>query len=208
MASVGVVSGALDLASGSQTRLLLDVRTSARPCHQHGSRCCWTGSCHLRDDAWADNDGRWLSIRWCEMIAPRSRWVEGRQPPATVQDRLGGINHLYRALLKLPGECSNPAQAWHVTNMRVNTHAGITHSREAGVAVFFFFFTASGNLLNSYWWNFTLVFYRAIKWHVSSLPSYFLTLGCRSYAFNMHISFCVSDRFTSAAHRQFSWIPN
>lgn len=51
-------------------------------------------------------------------------------------------------------------------------HAGITHSREAAVA-----YVASGNLPNNNWWHFTSgFFYCSIKWHVSCLPAYFLTL--------------------------------
>lgn len=51
-------------------------------------------------------------------------------------------------------------------------------------------------------------FYRAIKWHVSSLPSYFLTFRCdrTGSICTSVLGFFVTDRFTSAMHRQFSWI--
>lgn len=132
--------GALDVASGSQKWLFQDVRT---PFPQHEARCCWTGSCHAKD-MWSGNYCRWLLIRSCKLIAPHSCRVEGERRPVTVEDRLGGINHLCRVLLKLPGECSIPAQAWHATNTGINTYAPTMHSREAEVA-----FTASGNLLNN-----------------------------------------------------------
>lgn len=154
MASVGIVS-ALDVASGSQTRLLLDVRTSAHSVSPGAAEQEAATS-----KMWADNDSRWLLIWSCKLIAPHSCRLEVRQPPATVQDRLGGINHLYRALLKLPRECSNTAQAWQATNMRVNTHSNNTLQR--GRSRFYCLREFTQQQLMAFHFS----FYRAIKWHV------------------------------------------
>lgn len=98
---------------------------------QHQSRCCWTGSRHLKD-MWADNNHRWLLIWSCKLIAPQSpARRKAACLPATVQDRLGGINHLYQALLKLPWECSNSAQAWQAANIKVNTQQQHTPEKES-----------------------------------------------------------------------------
>lgn len=123
---------------------------------QRKSRCCWRRSCHL-DDMCADNDRWWLLIWSWKLIAPHSCWVEGRRPPATVQDRLGGINHLFWALLKLPGECSNPAEAWHPTNMRVNiTRRNNTLQRGRS------FFYCLGEFIQQQLMAFHFSFYQAI----------------------------------------------
>ena len=79
---------------------------------QHKPRCCLTGSCHP-NDMWADRNSMWLLIWSFKLI--EAHWVEWRRPHATVQERLGRINHMCLALLKLSGECSNPAQACHGT---------------------------------------------------------------------------------------------
>lgn len=151
---------------------------------QHESRCCRTGSCHLKDMR-ADNNHRWLLKRSCKLIATHSCWVERRQRPATVRDRLGWINHLYRALLKLPGECSNSAQAWHATNMGVNTRRNNTLQKAWSRFYCLWEFTQQQLMV------FHFKFYWAIKWHVSSSPWYFRTFKCNRSDFNLQVSVCL-----------------
>lgn len=163
--SGGIVS-ALDTASGSQTWLLLDVRTSAlstspgAAAEQEGATSMICGTI----------------IRSRELIAPRSRWF-GRKAAACYC--AGQIRRNKSPVLSRPGAPRRMQQS--CSSMTCHKHEG-KH-------------TLSNTLRFYCLWEFTqqqlmafhFPLYRAIKWRVSSLPGYFSYIWGSFCSFNLWV---------------------